>query len=407
MTTSKQALTIVKNDALAALVPAASTVLATATKQTSISPIPEEVLGDDGRAAVDAALSQLDPATLKLEQVILLGADAQQALGNHISILLGQVSQQDAPVLYELLEKLQGGLKQANLAELETKVRKGQEPGWMILAWEKIRGLDSTKRMKKVADQVRVMLGVKSKTLLDLVNGMEAKAREEMIRLVQNLSMLDQLAQAYLQSVQSFGIATAVTYELLTKVRAHEQQLVARTNKTADPQDISAARNYAVLVEQLQNRALTLRTAYEAVPGELEIVSIAKGAAATTLAETANGLRQEFNDMKSALVKWYVLLSIQDMQLGNTRRREIAAMLRNHNVTVLEQVSTKAATMQADNRLEDAQLLLGIGKGLETLRGKIAALADDRKRKFGEAETALNEARQIFTALPAPGQSTS
>ena len=82
-------------------------------------------------------------------------------------------------------------------------------------------------------------------------------------------------------------------------------------------------------------------------------------------------------------------------------------MLRNHNVTVLEQVSTKAATMQADNRLEDAQLLLGIGKGLETLRGKIAALADDRKRKFGEAETALNEARQIFTALPAPGQSTS
>lgn len=370
------------------------------TPTQSLSPIPEDVLGIEGRDAVTTALTQLDPATLTLDHVILLGTQAQEALGGHIDSLLGMVSKQDAPALYALLEKLQNGLKVANLEELDAAMN--AKPGWGQWALELVGLSDPVARLKSIADSVRGMLTAKSKSLLDLVNGMEQEARDEMIRLMQNLSMLDQLGKGYLDSVRSFGIATALSYELLVRVRSHERLLVTQANRTSDPQDIAAARNYSGLVEQLQNRALTLRTAYESVPGELEIVSIAKGAAATTLAETANGLRQEFNDMKSALVKWYVLLTIQDMQAGNARRREITAMLRKHNVNVLDKVSTHAATMQADNRVEDAQLLLGIAKGLGDLRTKLEGLAEERKRKFQTAETALSQARSIFNKLPAP-----
>lgn len=374
------------------------------TGTTSIAPIPEDVLGQDGRAAVDAAIRNLDPAELKLQEVILLGADAQDALGKHIDRLLGMISRKDAPMLYELFEELRGGLKKANLDELEKKVRAGQRPWKIITLLERVMPARAARRLKRMTTELRELITQKSKTLLDLVNGMETKAKDEVRRLVESLSMLDQLAQGYLDSVKGFGVATAAAYELLTVVQGHERMLVERANRTKDPQDIAAARNYSTLVEQLQNRALTLRTAYEQVPAELDIMTVAKGAASTTLAETANGIRQQFNDMKSALVKWHVLLSVQELQASDLQRREIVTQLRTHNVTVLDRVATTAATMQGDNRLQDAQLLLGIAQGLGNLRDKLSTISEDRKRKFEEAEKTLNEARSALQKLPAPAK---
>jgi hypothetical protein len=388
------------NTTLVTIPESTNTALVTVTGLQPIVPIPDDVLGTEGRAMVDNALAELNPQTLELREVILLGTQAQEALSKHIDALLRTVTRTEAPVLYELFLKLQEGLEKVDLDELEQTVQRSHEPNWFIRTCDWIKLSNPAKRMKKTADTMREMLTQKSETILDLVKGMEAEAKQEVQQLISNLSMLDNLAEGYLESVKVFAVATAVAYELLTNVRAYEQELVTEANRTNDPQAIATARNYRNLVEQLQNRALTLRTAYEQVPAELEIMSTAKGAASTTLMETANGIRQQFNDLKSALVKWHVLLQVEELQASDMRRREIVQELRKHNVNVLERVATTAATMQGHNRFEDAQLLLGIAQGLGTLRDKLKLMGEERTKKFEEAERALTQARTIFSSLP-------
>jgi hypothetical protein len=349
---------------------------------------------------VDAALERLPPESLQLQQVILLGTKSQEELSKHIDKLLKTVTRTEAPVLYELFMKLQEGLDEVNLDELEHTVQRAHAPGWLARTCEWMKITNPAKRMKKAADTMREMLTQKSETILDLVQGMETEARAEVQHLITNLAMLDELADGYLLSVRDFAVATAVAYELLARVRAHEQELVDEATRTNDPQAIAAARNYRNLVEQLQNRALTLRTVYEQVPAELEIMSTAKGAASTTLMETANGIHQQFNDLKSALVKWHVLLQVEELQASDERRREIVEQLRRHNVEVLERVATTAASMQGRNRFEDAQLLLGIAQGLGALRDKLKLMRDERTTQFQNAERALSQARTIFSSLP-------
>ena len=52
--------------------------------------------------------------------------------------------------------------------------------------------------------------------------------------------------------------------------------------------------------------------------------------------------------------------------------------------------------------MEDAQLLLGIGKGLAEIREKTRGFNSQRDKQFHEAEQALGEAQRVLTALPAP-----
>lgn len=361
-----------------------------------------EVRGQDGvtgdlnvlPAIINERLECFPLNSLTISQIIALGTQTQQKLGTSLSELLSEVSKNKNPVLYETFKRLKDGVTEANLDELEKKVRQSEEDD-VISKISRFIGLsDPAKKAQKLVEELREMLSKKSKTLLDLVKDMEIEAGNNTLEMLSNLETLERLANAYLDVIDEFHIDVETSYALLNKAKKYEEVMKMEANKTGDAKQISSAQSFGQLVVQIENRSLTLKQAYEKIPANLKIVEMAKGAAGSSLAEIANNLVQQFNDIKTALITWNIMINIQESQVAEEQRQEIAKMLSKHQVTVLDRVVTTAEATPYQRRLDEAKLFMEIVNSLEALNSKVEEIRKVGQEKFTEAEKILKEAHK-------------
>ncbi|WP_244484675.1 hypothetical protein [Rhizobium sp. Root149] len=67
---------------------------------------------------------------------------------------------------------------------------------------------------------------------------------------------------------------------------------------------------------------------------------------------------------------------------------------------VLEDVSVSATKASGDNRLADAELVLGTAKRLRSIADKVVAEGEKNKQRYAAARAKLEEARAIVTDRP-------
>lgn len=340
------------------------------------------------------SLTAMEASTL-----VTFGQEAVSGFGAKLDAILAQITNAQSPVLFELFRTIRDGVKGADLEALEADIREKLKGGFLERLLISLGLRDPAERLKRISDEVRGMLQSKAKTLSDLVKPMEAKVDEESIKLVGEVSRMSQLADAYRESIVSLGVFVTAGRKI---VEAAEQDLSRLTQEAAsgDPLLVQAARDHSQKLDIFRNRLLVLENAYAKAPADLDSIGIARGAALATLAETVSAANAEFNDIKSVLIRLHVLFQMQSIQQMNEMRRELRASLQQYGMDVLEEVSVSAAHTSGENRVADADLVLGTAKRLRDIADKVVVEGEKNKQRYAEARTKLEEARALVTDRP-------
>lgn len=347
-----------------------------------------EVIAD--RTALDA----VEASTL-----VTFGQEAVLGFGAKLDAILDQITKAQSPVLFELFRTIRDGVKGADLETLEADIREKLKGGFIERLLNAIGLGDPAERLKRVSDEVRGMLQSKAKSLSDLVKPMEAKVEEESAELVGEVSRMSQLADAYRESIIALGVFVTAGRRIVETAEANLDRLT-RDAATGDPLLVQTARDHAQKLDIFRNRLLVLETAYAKAPADLDSIGIARGAALATLAETVSAANAEFNDIKSVLIRLHVLFQMQSIQQMNDMRRQLRSSLQKYGMNVLEDVSVNAARASGENRLEDAELVLGTAQRLRAIADKVVAEGDKNKQRFAEARSKLEQARALVTDRP-------
>lgn len=353
--------------------------------------LPSERLAEAQTIADRTSLSALEASRL-----VTFGEEAVSGFGAKLDAILMQISNGQSPVLFELFRTIRDGVNGANLRELEADIRTRLQ-GSIIERLLIALGLrDPADRLKRVSDEVRSILQSKAKSLSDLIRPLEARVADESSKLVGEVSRMSQLADAYRDSIVSLGVFVEAGRRIVEGAESELDRLKKEAAE-GDPLRVQTARDYSQKLDIFRNRVLVLETAYAKAPADLDSIGIARGAALATLAETVSSANTEFNDIKSVLIRLHVLFQMQSIQQMNEMRRELRASLQQYGLEVLNDVSVNAARASGENRLADAELVLGTAQRLRSIADKVIAEGEKNKQRYAEARVKLEQARSIVT----------
>lgn len=328
--------------------------------------------------------------------IVLFGSDRQKQIGAKLDDLLAEVTKGNSPVLFELFNKLKKGVDEADLPTLEKKIRDAQSQGGFSRFVGAIFGQSAVKRLQKANQEIEQMLASKSKSLMDLTKSMEGSLSTEVQRLVTDATKLTRLANEFRINISEFEVYVQAGREILKREKARLVDLKAKASETQTVLDIEAANIHEQKVDLFENRLLIIENILAKAPSELQSIYISQGAGLQVLGETASASLEEFNTIKSVLIKLSVNLQIGSVQTLNAERRNLMNSLEKYGNETLGNVAVNAAKQQGINRLEDATRLLENAKKLNEISNKVLEEQKNNKLRFEEARTKLLESKQMF-----------
>jgi len=329
------------------------------------------------------------------QKIVLFGSERQREIGKSLDSLLVEITKGNSPILFELFSQLKKGVDETDVGQLEEDIRKSQGKSWYHPILDSIGLSSAAKRIQKANERIGGLLTSKSKSLLDLTKTMETNLQVEVQKLIADSKRLDSLAIEYRRNIQEFGNYVAAGKQILLQaqsVLAEKEKKAAQTNS---PLDIEEVKNFRQKVDLFESRLVVLETVYAKAPVELEAIRISQGAALSTLGETANSALEEFNSIKSILIRLQLSQSIHSTQAINQERKNLLSKLENHGSNMLGQVAEKAAKDQGQNRIDDAKKLLDFANRLNTINDKVEAEKKLNVSRYAEARQSLQETKKL------------
>ncbi len=346
-------------------------------------------------ARAQELVAGFNPEALTLQDIFRIGRTEEMDRAKKLDEILALYNEENSPYVYNAFTALQKGIKEANLDDIEMRIQTVKKPGFIGSLFGSFE-----KRAGKFVQDFGSLLNGKRKTLLELVDRMEREAEKESEILLMTLKQLDAVAAGLLANVD--GIALQVLYidGVLEKTRVYAERLQAEAAVGDDVPRKYVAEQCEYLLLQLENRRLQLMTVYEKTPTDLQTVAITKSTAGNSFVEIASTLTQQLNGIKSALIQWAMLGTIESSQLADEARRKIAESLLKHGVVVLDRLAVAAAGMPYERRLADAELLVSIRTGIAVIQDKVLKIHEVGRKQFKEAEMLLTESRKLLLEGP-------
>lgn len=346
-------------------------------------------------SAIAQKAKQFDLSTVDEQAIVLYASDRQKEVGSALDGILAEITKEQSPVLFELFRQLKKGIEDTDLSAVEQKIRKSQETSIGGRLLQSI-GLSSVaKRLEAANEEIGKLLTSKSKSLLDLTRDMETKLQAEVLRLISNSQQLNTLASTFRTNIGTFGEYVEVGKVVLANAKQTLAVKQAQAATTNAPLDIEAAKLFEQKVNLFETRLVTIETILQKAPAELEAIRLSQGASLATLGETANSALEEFNDIKSILIKLSVSHQIQSVQAINNERRALRDQLQSHGTNLLGQTAEAAARAQGENRVQDATKLLDFAKNLNTINAKVEAEKQQNQARFAQARASLMEVKKL------------
>lgn len=332
-------------------------------------------------------------------QVVMYGNNIQKAMSAKLDAILAEITKSDSPVLFELFRQLKKGIETTNIGELESEIRKSVEVGWFRGLLEKIGLASVADRLQSANEKINTLITSKSTTLQSVVAEMEKSVQTEAMGLINATKRLSLLGSEYRNNIETVGIhveAGRMIYDRGLEEYTRKQEIAIASG---DPLKIEECKKFKQILDLFLARVIVLETVYAKAPVEMEYVRLGEGASLTTLAETANTVVEEFNDIKSALIKLSVAHRAQSVQIMNAQRRELRRALQGHSTQLLDEVAVNAEKTKGTNRLEDAEQLLDIAKRIDTIAKKVDEEAKINKQRFADARAKLAEAKAVVSQI--------
>lgn len=339
---------------------------------------------------------EFDLTLVSDQDIVQFGSETQKETSQVFDKLLAEMTKGSNPVLFELFRQLEKGIADTNVGELENEIKASLQKTWFQGLLDTV-GLSSvSKRLEKANVKVGGLLKTKSASLLDLTKDMEAKMQLEVQRLISDSKILDTLASDFRKQIQEYGFKVTVGRNILEHGKLELGNKEQLSLSSGDPLQIEDSKRFSQKVSLFESRLLMLETVLRQAPAELEAIRLGQGALIQTLLETSSSSLQEFNTIKSVLLKLAVSHQVATVQGANAQRRELADKLQTHGTNLLGQTAVNAAQAQGLNRLDDANKLLAFATNLNSISKRVEDEKKLNQTRFAEARAKLEETRKLL-----------
>ena len=345
-----------------------------------------------------AEVQAIDFLAMPALDIETLRDGSEQALGTLLNTALDQVSQAENPNLFTLVRKLSDGVNKAKLPELADKILNAKpsmlEKGVALLFGKKTRD-DAA---QKAWEEVKRLAQGRTRTLKDLMDGMESEVSSAQKKVREELVAMGQLRGSLRDMFGSAATDAAFVALLLEKARVQVEEYAGHVQ----PSDLigqANLRDQKAKLQALESRALALEGGLTRISADQVTIQQIEDAGFKENQEVSTTFVTRFNSIKMTLVNLHHALGVQGLQLIADQGRELDAALIAVNRKVSTEVVTHAANAAGDNRLHQAEQIRSIADGAHEMLGIVEAAEENNKRKFAECRQSLQGSRQILLGV--------
>lgn len=344
-------------------------------------------------SAIQARVEKFDFATLPAQQIVLLGQEPADNLNRILNGFLDRVNKQDSPQLFKLVDTLSEEIDKQRIGELAEQILSAS-PGLK----DRFLGLFSKKALQRGLDRVYEELGRvarnKSKSLSDVVEGMERKLRGEMNKLNEALRNMDAAKDEYRKSFIVFVEEVVFLKNALAKAQAQAPALLAAADK-----DVILQQEIQDKLQALESVALSREAMMTRLPAEQLIIRQLQNAGVSTLQELTVTMGDRFASIRMTLLGIHGANLVRNVQRLGQANANLDNQLQEARAKLMGTVVTAAAHAPGNNRLEQANNLKRVVADTQNLQNIVEAAREANRAKFDEARATMSQVRQDLLAL--------
>lgn len=356
------------------------------------------VLTEEQAAEAERTLASLDFAALPPGDVIKIGLEAESSLQRTLDGFLARLDKDSAAKVFNLFDRLQKGVEDADLPEVLERVQNGEQPGLMARILGRLRGKNRDQLVQELMAELRELVGGRTRTLADEMDRLESELEAEMKRLFAELKSLDALKQTYITHFAEFTLAAGVARAFTERARAFVASEEANLNP-ADVREQARVKELQDKLRLLESRALALEGTYTRLPADRLVIQQIEQAGIATLQETATTVASRFASIKMTLLSINGAFAVKNVQQVADRQAQLDRQLIQVRGEALKDVAVSAAAAPGENRLAQAQQIEQIIASTKEIDALVKAARQTTDEKFELARQKFAAARQELATL--------
>jgi len=339
-------------------------------------------------------VKQHDLKKMSGHDIVLFGADRQAAFSKILDTILSEITKGSSPVIFELFDRINKGVDEADLPNLEKSIEASLKVGMIQRLLEALKLSSVAKRVQNASVEIDKLMTSKSRSIVELTSTMQNDIKTEVDKLIQDSARLTALAKEYRDNIGIFDIYVRAGKQIL----ANGQEDLAKMQKDAefDPLLKEECKNFQQRLDLFHNQLVKLELILAKAPEELEAIRLGQGASYANIAEVSSSALSEMNDIKSALIRMATSHQNRTVQMMSTQRRSLRENLQQVGNNMLGEVAVSAAEAQGNNRLADAELLKKNAEQLKAISNKVLDATNANQLKFKQARLRLEEVKNLL-----------
>jgi len=353
------------------------------------------VLNDQQKQEVDRIVTGFEFTEVGSGSIIELGFKAEQGLQKTLDGFLARLDKNTSFQVFELFERLEKGVKDANLPEV-LRIVQENKPSLLRRFIGFLKGKSLSQITRESFENIKEMISGRTHTLANEVGKLEKELGVSMRKLSEELQSLEELKDSYHDNLSAFGIEAIAAQVLLEKARVYvrEQEEIVANLTSPDPQRQTQLRELQQKLQLLESRSLSLVGAYTRLPADHMIIQQIEQAGVATLQETAITASSRFASIKTTLLALNAAFNVKSVQQMSDKQAEMDRQLQQIRSQLTKEIVTTAATAPGDNRLEQAAQIEKIIQEANEIKALVKAAQTVNSQKFDLARERFAAARK-------------
>ncbi|MBN3761332.1 hypothetical protein [Burkholderia sp. Ac-20365] len=340
---------------------------------------------------IQARVAAFDIEALSLQDIVTLETKPSDDLNHVLGQFLDQVNEAENPQVFKLVTALNEAVAKEDLGGLADSILNAKPT-----LWDRARGIFSKKLRARIIDEVYDNLArlakQRSKTLQDVVVGMENRLQQDAATLVDELHRLESLKDQYRKSFVDFVLGVAFLHNALVKAKTIAPALLASAgNDSMRKQEINDK------LAALESVALAREGMMTRLPAEQVVIQQLETAGTSTLQELRTNMGTRFASIRMTLLTIHSAQLVQNVQRLDGANADLERNLQDVRARITKTVVTTAANAPGNNRIRQAQELKKIINDTRELQDAVDASREANREKFATARAMFEEARsEVF-----------
>ena len=339
-------------------------------------------------------VQQFDLMALAPTEISKLGFESELALNKVFDQFLAVLDKQKAPVVFRLLDQLNGAVEAEKLDQLADRILSGDKPSLMT----RVSGMFSAQALRsavsKALAETAQLVSLKTKRLSDEVSKLENELGSEMRKLEADMHGLDQVLQEY-QRFRNLFAADALFLFNAHLFAKQQFEALAPAMETDHLLRMQATQK----LQALESRALAVEGCMTRLPADQLVLAQVQDAGMSTLQELATTASVRFASIKSSLLGLYSAYRVLEAQQLGQKGKDLDENLSRMRAKLMQQVASTAANAPGDNRLSQAQQIQAVVSSTRELMNMASQARIANQQKFEQTRQMLAASRQEMLEL--------